>query len=107
MIFWPRYIGSWRAKTSALSPLEKGIYGELLDYIYANEGPLPATSEELCRIAGAKSSAECYAVDRVVTKMFKKNGVGFTNDRAEEEIKKWREISAKRKKASDKRWGKT
>ena len=106
MIFWPRYVGDWRAKTAAMSPLEKGIYGELLDYIYSSEQPLPGASEEIYRIAGARTTIECHAVDRVLKKMFKPNGVGYINKRAEEEIEKWKILSAKKTKAANKRWGK-
>jgi len=104
VIFWPRYVGSWRAKTAALSPLEKGIYGELLDYQYSTEGPLPPTFEENCRIAGARTPIECRAVERVLVTMFKKNGVGYTNERVEEEIEHFKKISAVKTKAAETRW---
>ncbi|MDO8707011.1 MAG: YdaU family protein [Sulfuricaulis sp.] len=89
MIWWKRDIGAWRAKTAHLTPLEKGVYVELLDHYYATETPLPPDSASCWRIAGAKSAMETNAVDKILTTLFEKTPDGFVNKRAEAEIAKY------------------
>lgn len=89
MIWWKRDIGAWRAKTAHLTPLEKGVYCELLDHYYATEMPLPPDSASCWRIAGAKTAMETNAVDKILTTQFEKTPDGFVQKRTEEEITKY------------------
>ena len=106
MKFWPRYVGDFKKKTAALSLLEKGVYTELLDYYYANEKPLPVEPARIMAIVGARTVAEHTAVGNVLNMFFTKNGVGWENERAKEEIAKWHEKSAKAKASVQVRWQK-
>lgn len=104
MKFWPRYVGDFKKKTAALSLLEKGVYTELLDFCYANESPLPAEASRIWSIVGAHTETEKRAVDVVLKMFFIKNGVGWENERAKEEIAKWHGKSAKAKASVETRW---
>ena len=106
MKFWPRYVGDFKKKTAALSLLEKGVYTELLDYYYANEQPLPAEPARIWAIVGARTETEKHALDHVLTTFFTKNGSGWVNERAAEEIAKWHEKSTKAQASARKRWTK-
>ena len=106
MKFWPRYTGDWKKKTAALSLLEKGVYSELLDYCYANECPLPSEPARIMAIVGARTAAEHTAVGNVLNMFFVKNGTGWHNERATEEIAKWHEKSTKAKASVAVRWNK-
>lgn len=106
MNYWPRYIGDWKKKTSALSLLEKGVYTELLDYCYATESPIPLQIELVFRIVGARSSMEHRAVEQVLKMFFTKTGEGWENERVNEELSKWKTKSKKNAANAHKRWHK-
>lgn len=104
MIWWPRYVGDWGRDTRELSVMEKGIYGEWLDYCYSKESPLPSNFEECLRIAGCHKAAEIHAADRVIKKFFEKTDGGYINSRCALEIAKWSEKSASSSKSAQIRW---
>lgn len=106
MKFYPRYVGDWKKKTAALSLLEKGVYSELLDYCYATEEPLPIEPARIMTIVGARTAAEHTAVGTVLEMFFTKNGKGWENERAQEEIRAWHDKSQKATRAVNKRWRK-
>ena len=106
MKFWPRYVGDFKKKTASLTLLEKAVYTELLDYYYANEEPIPLEPARIMAIVGARTAAEHSAVGTVLGKFFVKNGSGWENLRAKEEIAKWRDKSQKATRSVNKRWGK-
>lgn len=106
MKFWPRYVGDFKKKTASLTLLEKGVYTELLDYYYANEQPLPSEPARIMAIVGAKTAAEYKAVGTVLAMFFVKNGVGWENERAAEEIEKWHLKSKKAAASAEARWKK-
>ena len=106
MKFWPRYVGDFKKKTASLTLLEKAVYTELLDYYYANEEPIPLEPARIMAIVVARTVAEHNAVGVVLQKFFVKNGSGWENERAKEEIAKWHDKSEKARRAINKRWGK-
>lgn len=106
MKFYPKYLGDFKKKTADLSLVEKGIYNELLDFCYANERALPLESKRIYAIAGAMTSTEQFAVDKVVGLFFKKNGAGYINERVEEELAKWQKKCSKAQASAKVRWKK-
>ena len=86
MNYWERWVGSWKKKTGHISMEAKGGYGELLDWIYANERPLPSADAEVFRIAGASTASERASIKRVLRDFFKLTADGYVQDRALEEI---------------------
>lgn len=87
MNFYPRYPGDYAKKTARLSLAEHGAYTLLLDEIYSTEEPLPADTDELCRICRALTKDERAAVIKVADKFFPVGSDGLRhNERADEEI---------------------
>lgn len=106
MKFWPRYAGDWKKKTADLNLTEKGAYTELLDFCYSTEQHLPAEIDRIWAIAGARTPLEQRAVEVVLKRYFVKNGEGFVNERAAEELAKWQTKSDKARQSAKKRWAK-
>lgn len=105
MNFYLHYLGDYDRDTKGLSLIEHGAYRVLLDHAYATEEMPPNEPGALYRIAGAMTPAERKAVDRVADRFFAINGDGRRhNKRAEAEISRAREKSAKAKGSADKRW---
>lgn len=104
MNYWERWIGAWKKKTASMSVEEKGAYGELLDWYYANECALPGDQEACYRIAGVRTESEAKACDRVLKLAFVKDERGYTNKRADEEIAKRHAYVARQSEAGRKRW---
>lgn len=107
VIYWQRWIGRWKRKTVHLTACEKGLYGELLDYQYWNECPLPESMIAIARIAGAQSDAEIAALERVLAEFFEKCDGGYTNKTAEEEIGKRHEFQKAQRERANMRWHRT
>lgn len=87
MNYWPRWINAIKKRTASLSLAQMGAYDRLLDHYYSEEHPLPPTLEECCRIVGAINKAERDAVAHVLDRFFVKTDAGYTNERADDEIK--------------------
>jgi len=104
--YWQRWIGDWKRKTSHLSAEAKGIYGELLDHLYAAETPLPQDLEAVYRIAGAISASERKSVEIVLREFFTMTPTGYTNDRAFEEIAKRSKYVEEQRERAQMRWHK-
>lgn len=91
MNFYKHYIGDYARDTKGLSIVEHGAYLLLLQHVYATENRLPDDRAQLYRIAGAITTPERRAVDKVADLFFPVNGDGRRhNKRAEEEIEKHR-----------------
>ena len=106
MNFWERWIGDWKRKTAHLSAEAKGIYGELLDHEYATHKPLPLEHEDVCRIAGARTTSECRAVEKVLAEFYIKTEHGYSNKRAQEEILKRESYVNGQRERANRRWHK-
>ncbi len=104
MIWWPRYVGDWASATAELSLLEKGVYGELLDYCYSKETMLPLDPQAVYRIARCYTVAEQRACGRVLAAFFERTEHGYVNQRCATEIANWREKSGNNAKAAKTRW---
>ena len=107
MYTWPRHVGDYLNATLALSMLEDGAYSRLLDWVYANEKPLPEDLREIYRIARASSSAEKKATVSIVNKFFRfESGYGYRNKRCEEEIECYKSKGIKASASAKARWDK-
>lgn len=94
--------GDWVRSTQDLTPLEKGVYIDLLQRYYQKERPL--TDEECNRIARAYANAEQEAMQYVLQTFFKKDAAGYRHTRCDEEIAKANAVSEKRANAAKKSW---
>ena len=84
---WFRWFpGDHKVKTAHLDFVHDCAYRKLLDAYYSHDGPLPADSTALCRIAGAQTPEEQQAV-LDVSKEFFTNGDGrIKHHRCDEEL---------------------
>jgi uncharacterized protein YdaU (DUF1376 family) len=86
MNYYRRYIGDYLADTQALSMVEDGAYGRLLDFYYASERALPGDLQKLYAIARATKPAEKEAVRTVLKLHFHLGEDGYHNTRADKEL---------------------
>ena len=110
MNYWERWIGDWKKKTAALSFEQKGAYGELLDYLYANEThTLPLDKDAVYRIAGAFGASERRAVDSILlpeARFFILDDAGYHQKRVSAELEKRRAYVGKQRELAQRRWAK-
>lgn len=102
MIYFRFHIGDWEQKTRLLSPIEKGIYVDLLTYYYSTEHPIVRSNYE--RITRGYTEEEKKAADYVLSTFFIEKDGCYYNKRCEEEIAAWQEKSSKSKKSIKARW---
>lgn len=86
MNYYPRYPAHYVAKTLHLTMEQDGAYTRLLDWCYANERAIPHASRYA--IARATKGSERAAVDAVLAEFFAREGDGWANGRANEEMEK-------------------
>lgn len=93
MNYYKRHLGDYAKNTRTLSTYEHGVYNLVLDLYYTDESPV--SSEDAYLICRADSSKDRAMVDRVLNKFFQRDGDTWRNDRADEEIEKYRDKSEK------------
>ena len=98
------HIGDWESGTRLLTPLEKGIYIDLLMLYYSTERPILRSYFD--RITRGYTDDERKAFDYVVSQYFEERDDGFHNARCDEEIAKAAEKSEKARKSIQARWNK-
>lgn len=98
------HVGDWDSSTRLLTPLEKGIYIDLLMLYYSTERPILRSYFD--RITRGYTEDERKAFDYVVSQYFEEQDDGFHNARCDEEIAKAAEKSEKARKSIQARWNK-
>lgn len=98
------HIGDWESGTRLLSPLEKGIYMDLLMLYYSSETPLIRSKIE--RITRRYTEDERAAFDYVLGEFFEEREDGFHQSRCDREIALCHEKSEKARKSIQARWTK-
>lgn len=83
-----------------------GAYDLLMDWLYANEKPIPNAPEKFHRIARATTKAERANVVSVLNDLFDLTDDGYVQKRVMEEIEHSGEISESARKSAHARWGK-
>jgi uncharacterized protein YdaU (DUF1376 family) len=89
------YPGDYAKDTADLSLVEHGAYRLLLDFYYSTCNFLPDTFEPNYRICKAYTVDEKKAVRKILSKYFVKGGGNFRHLRADIEINRQIEKSAK------------
>ena len=102
MVFTSWHWGDWVRATQDLTPLERGVYMDLLQRYYQWERPL--TDDDCKRIARAYASEDAKAMQYVLQTFFKRDANSWRHERCDEEIAKAKAISAKRSAAARKKW---
>lgn len=98
------HVGDWDSSTRLLSPLEKGVYIDLLMLYYSVERPLMRSECE--RISRAYAPNEKAALEYVLERFFHLEDGVYTQHRCDEEIAKAAEKSMKAAKSAQARWNK-
>ena len=98
------HVGDWDSSTRLLSPLEKGVYIDLLMLYYSVERPLMRSECE--RISRAYAPEEKAALEYVLDRFFHREGDVYAHRRCDEEIAKAAEKSEKAAKSAQARWNK-
>ena len=104
MHYYPFNIGDYKSHTEHLSDLEDLAYRRMLDWYYLHETPLPKDVEQIARLIRMRSHSDCIAV--VLQEYFQETPEGWKNHRADLEIAKAGEKSAKASESAKARWGK-
>lgn len=92
MNYYERHLGDYAKDTAHLTMIEHGAYSLLLDRYYGTEQGIPA--DQAHRIARARTKEEKAAVDVVLAEFFLLVDGIWTNQRAEEEIRRERKKRA-------------
>lgn len=104
MHYYKFNIGDYKSHTEHLSEMEDLAYRRLLDWYYLHETPIPLDIAETARQIRMRSHADCIAI--VLQEYFQRTDNGWTHGRADKEIAKTGEKSAKAAESAKKRWGK-
>jgi uncharacterized protein YdaU (DUF1376 family) len=104
MHYYQFNIGDYKSHTEHLSEMEDLAYRRLLDWYYLHETPIPLDIGETSRQIRMRSHTDCIAT--VLQEYFIRTGDGWTHGRADKEIAKTGEKSAKAAESAKKRWDK-
>lgn len=102
MNFVQFHIGDWDSSTRLLSPLEKGVYIDLLFLYYSLERPLMRS--ECDRIARAYATEEKNALEYILGRFFMADGDSYRHQRCDKEIAATRSKSVKAAASAKARW---
>src|SRR5690606_5795462 len=97
-----RHLGDYARDTGHLSLLEHGVYNLLLDRYYITEAGIP--SDQVYRVARARTEDERAAVDAVLSEFFDLVDGVWINSRCEQEIELYRAKREKAKASAMARW---
>ena len=88
MNYYKRHLGDIAKSCSDLSQGQMGAYDLLLDWHYANEKPIPLSTDKVHLIGRARTKPERDNVDSVLAELFTKTPDGYIHKRAGEEMEK-------------------
>lgn len=104
MNYYEHHLGDYMRDTAHLSMLEDAAYRRLLDAYYVREKPLPLDPKECAKLARATSKPERDAVAYVLREFFERREDGYHQRRADVEIARFQDKSAKARASIEKRW---
>jgi uncharacterized protein YdaU (DUF1376 family) len=104
MHYYQFNIGDYKSHTEHLSEMEDLTYRRLLDWYYLHEQPIPLDQTETARQIRMRSHSDCIAV--VLQEYFERTENGWIHHRADREIAKTGEKSAKAAASAKARWNK-
>ncbi len=107
MNYYEHHLGDYMRDTAHLSMLEDGAYRRLLDAYYTREKALPADLPPCYKLARANTKQEREAVAYVLREFFGLTDDGHRQRRADEEIQRFRQKSAKARASINARWDRT
>lgn len=105
MHYYQFNIGDYQSHTAHLSDIEDLAYRRLLDWYYLHECPIPDDIPEIARQIRMRSHIE--SITTVLNEFFELTKKGWSSVRANREIAKTGEKSAKASASAKARWNKT
>lgn len=87
---YQHHIGDFNNATRHLDRLERSVYRDLIELYYSTESPLSIDISLLCRKIIARTEQEITAVQQVLNEFFTETERGWTHNRCEHEISKYR-----------------
>ena len=102
MFSYPFHIRDYIAKTRHLTLFEDLAYRRLLDAYYTEEQPLPSDVQACARLVAMREHAT--EVEAVLREFFVLTEAGWTNDRCDFELAKYRALQESGRRASALRW---
>jgi len=87
MHYYKHHIGDYDQATRHLSFVEDAAYSRMIRKYYAEERPLPADVEQVCKLIGARRKEEKVAVGVLLNEFFTLTDDGWRNSRCDKEIK--------------------
>jgi uncharacterized protein YdaU (DUF1376 family) len=103
MIYYPFHVRDYVAATRHLSMHEDLAYRRLLDAYYTAEQPLPRDAAQCARMIAMREYVE--EVGAVLNEFFVLAEDGWHNQRADEELGKYRLMAEAGRRGAQKRWG--
>jgi len=104
MNFYPFNIGDYRKDASHLSVIEHGVYRQLIDSYYKNEGPLLADDAKLMRTHNIRTNQEKEAYKQIISEFFILDEKCYRHYGCDKVIDKILCKSAKARASAEKRW---
>jgi uncharacterized protein YdaU (DUF1376 family) len=104
MHYYQFNIGDYQSHTAHLSEIEDLAYRRLLDWYYLHESPIPDDIPEIARQIRMRTHTESIAI--VLQEFFELTKKGWSSVRANREIAKTGEKSAKASASAKARWNK-
>ena len=104
MHYYQFNIGDYQSHTAHLSEIEDLAYRRLLDWYYLHESPIPDDIPEIARQIRMRTHTESIAI--VLQEFFELTKKGWSSIRANREIAKMDEKSAKASASAKARWNK-
>jgi len=95
-------IGDYLSHTSHLDLLEDLAYRRMIEWCYLHESSLPFDVKQIAKKIRMQKHCDC--ITSVLQEFFCDDGEGFYNERVVKELKTYKSLSNKRKKAANKRW---
>lgn len=105
MIYFEHHIGDYAAAAGHLSLIEDAIYSRAQRRYYLTEAPLPADSDAVARLVGAKEPNERAAVDRVLAEFFVLQDDGWHHPGCDLVIAAYHQKIGKARNSASARWG--
>lgn len=102
MNYYPFHLGDYKKRTHYLSLMEDLCYRRMIDLYYLTEAPLPLEIDTIARLIGMRD--HITEVNTIVCDFFTKSDAGYTHERCEEEITKYRGKQNRASKLAQKRW---
>lgn len=105
--WYPFYPDAYERDAGTLSYVQDSAYRRMLDHYYKTGEPLPLDKDAIYRACRAMKREERGAIDHALNSFFVRELDGYHQPRADEEIARASDISAKRSGAASKRHNKS